>query len=149
MRNTITTTWILVADAAEARILSRTGSENPSLLCEIHHPQGRARASELARDRPGTTFDRAGPGQRPKEPRSDPTDVARTGFARELADWLERARQQGDYDDLVLIAPPEFLGHIRQYLSADTSRRVRTTIDKNLTDLDPPSIQPYIDSPGH
>jgi protein required for attachment to host cells len=58
------------------------------------------------------------------------------GFAKTIADEIGGARSRGDIDALVLVAPPEFLGHLRAALGEQSARLVRRSIDKNLVQLD-------------
>ena len=53
-------------------------------------------------------------------------------FARELAAKLGHARTQNDYDRLVLVAPPRFLGLLRSSIDGPTSQLIVGSLDKDL-----------------
>lgn len=42
-------------------------------------------------------------------------------FAKEVGRYLDRARNEHRYDQLVLVAPPKFLGALRKELHKDLS----------------------------
>lgn len=62
-------------------------------------------------------------------------------FAREIADKLEQARQEGRYDKVILVAPPAFLGTLRQALSGQVEKLVARSLDKNLVSATPEEIR--------
>jgi Protein required for attachment to host cells len=59
-----TETWVLVADAAGARVL-RADAETRrlELLRTYPHEEGRAKPSDLVADRPGRSFESTGPAE--------------------------------------------------------------------------------------
>lgn len=62
-------------------------------------------------------------------------------FAKRVGDMLEGARSAGDFDRLVLVAEPRFLGLLRDNLSQETIKRVGLEIDKNLVQQAPQVIR--------
>jgi protein required for attachment to host cells len=129
------TTWILVAHDAGARVFEARGrGKGLELVDTIEHPEGRARDRDLASDRPGRSFRKdSGDPRRAAMSRSEgPRDRAVSDFARALADRLQRARVANQYDRLVLVAPPRFLGLLRSTLDGPTTHLVVGSIDKDL-----------------
>lgn len=128
-------TWILVAHEAGARIFDSRGSGKGLALVEaIEHPEGRARDRDIASDRPGRSFRKdSGDPRRASMSRSEgPHDRAVSDFARALADKLRRARVQNEFERLVLVAPPRFLGLLRSSLDGPTSQLVVGSVHKDL-----------------
>lgn len=126
--------WIVVADAARARLFGRKKKFSPmEELDTLLHPESRLRRDELVTDRPGQVQESHGHGESANEPTSDPKDVEAETFARELADKLSHARVEGRFDHLVLVADPRFLGRLRQRLDGDTRQRVVAEVAKELT----------------
>jgi protein required for attachment to host cells len=125
-------TRVVVADSARARILSL---EHRALteISDLVHPASRTADHDLVSDRQGRSFDssRAG-GRHALEPQHSPQQVEADAFARELADALRTARINGEFDELVLIAAPQFLGLLTAHLDAPTQQLVTRRIDKNL-----------------
>jgi protein required for attachment to host cells len=126
--------WLVVADAGRAAFYQADTPKGP--LREIQdfiEPDSRLPERELVSDRPGRTFDSAGPGRHAMEPHTPPAEVAAERFARLLADKVDSARQQDRFLHLGLVAPPQFLGLLRKALSEETARRVVLELDKDLT----------------
>jgi protein required for attachment to host cells len=139
--------WIVVADAARARIFRREKKFSPiEELDTLLHPESRLRRDELVTDRPGQVQESHGHGESANEPTSDPKEVEAETFARELAAKLSHARAEGRFDHLVLVAGPRFLGRLRQRLDGDTRERVVAEIDKELTRADSERIGKEVDS---
>jgi protein required for attachment to host cells len=143
---TMTETWVVVADAARARILRlERASGRLEALAEERHDESRAKASELMADRPGRSLDSSHAGGRhAMEPHTDPKAVERQRFARQLAAELDRAAQAGRFQDLVLVAAPGMLGELRAALSDHVATRVRQEIGKDLAGLELPQLQAHL-----
>lgn len=128
-------TWILVAHDAGARVFEARGrGKGLGLLDTIEHPEGRARDRDLVSDRPGRSFrkDSGDPRRAAMSRGEGPHDRAVSDFARALADRLRRARVANQYDELVLVAPPRFLGLLRSSLDGPTTHLVVGSMDKDL-----------------
>jgi len=133
------TTWVLVAHQAGARVFENLGpGKGLRLLQGIDHPEGRQQDGDFDADRPGRSFRRdAGDVRRAAMSRSEgPHERAVADFARALASRLEHARATGQYDRLVLVAPPKFLGLVRSSLDAPTEQCVVGSLDKDLAASD-------------
>lgn len=130
------TTWIVIADGAQARIVLNDGpgkgvKPGPKREFSATNVPGR----DIMADRPGRTFDSAGLGRHAKEPRSDPREVEQKRMLRELAKFLEQEAKKGSYDRLVIVAPPRALGSLRSGLSANARAKVTAELDKDLTQV--------------
>jgi protein required for attachment to host cells len=120
-----TTTWIVAADASRARVFEIT--EPGRRLREVEtfdHPEGRANNGE---------------------PRSEaPVEHGNELFSKTLARYLEKARGQHRYDKLYLIAPPEFLGLMRENLSKEVRKLTAEEINKDLSWFEARDIERYV-----
>ena len=135
-------TWILVADSSKARLF---GTDSPTgAISEIdtfEHPAGRAHVRDLTTDLPGRAFDSGGQGRHAMEREVDPKAHEARVFAKTLAVRLDAAHARGELKHLVLVAPPDFLGLLRDALSTETRRVVELTLDKHLVKLDAADIR--------
>ncbi len=128
-------TWILVAHEAGARVFENHGPGTGLTLVEsIEHPEGRARDRDIDSDRPGRSFRKnSGDPRRASMSQSEgPHDRVVADFARALADKLQHARTQNQFERLVLVAPPRFLGLLRSSLDEPTARLVVGSLHKDL-----------------
>lgn len=128
-------TWIVVADAAKARIFSalkarlfkNSGAKELTLISEHAHADSLKTDSELQSDRQG----QFGSGTFEKE--TDPKRHEEDVFALELARVLTQAHNKNKFHDLIIIAPPTFMGLINKHLSHETQKKVSIRIEKDYT----------------
>ncbi|MDR5866930.1 host attachment protein [Halomonas koreensis] len=134
------TTYIVVADAARARIFTRDAlklEEKDSLV----HAEGRLHEGDLVTDREGDVHESTATTARSAGGESAASEHHEHLFAREVADRLYRARVENTLDKLILVAPPRFLGQLRDKLDPPTAKRVIHTLSKDLTKASLADIQ--------
>jgi protein required for attachment to host cells len=129
----MTTTWILVAHRAGARLFENTGpGKGLKLLEQIDHPEGRLKNVEINSDKPGRVFDSFGGARHSMSKEHEPKEQVALRFAKLLGDLLEKGRALNRYSKLVLIAEPKLLGELRDALPPHTASLVSATLDKDL-----------------
>ncbi len=106
--------WILVANASRAALYGYTPSNTkPSLpiLGEFEHPESRKPDRDLVSDRLGEYQSSGGHGDfaEPTDPHKHEAEL----FARELCAKLEEGWNNHQFQELILIAAPPFLGFMR------------------------------------
>lgn len=141
-------TWVLVADAAGARVLRADAvARRLELVRTFRHEEGRMKPGTLVTDRPGRSFDSSHAGGRhAMEPDTDLKRAELQRFVRELADELDAFAADDSFDDLVLVAGPRLLGELRRALPDRVAGRVRDTIGKDLGRLELPELMPHIEA---
>jgi protein required for attachment to host cells len=139
--------WLLVADATQARIYSsRPHLKELRLEHEISNPRGRARAQELNSDVPGRYAERGrSTVKSAMEPRSNAHEVEEKRFAQELAEIFRVGLNAKSYDGLALVAPPDFLGVLRNTLPAQVQQRVTSEVAKDLTKVGMRELPQHLD----
>jgi len=131
-----TRTWIVLADAASARLFQPAGPRgNWALVAELQHPESRARDSDLVTDRPGRVKQSKGYRSAMESP-TPPKKVEIRKFARQLAKALEDGLQKKAYERIILAAPPAFLGLLRSELSDRVRGRIAALVEKDYLHLD-------------
>ncbi len=137
-------TCIVACAATGARLWrSETRFGSWALQTEMERPEAAGREAEFASDRPGRAFDSFGSGRHAMTPGESGRDHEVRSFARELADYLNRAVAKGEFRHIVLIAAPSFLGYLRAGLSGAARRAVVHETAKDLTGLDVDNIRNY------
>ena len=127
-------TLILVADAARARIFTSDRQLTELALVEsIDHAEGRLRSSELVTDGPGRSAGGPGSVGSAMDAHTDPAEVEEEHFARSLAGRLTHAVNVDDVRHIVLVAPPRFLGKLRQMIPNNVRQRVTVEVTRDLT----------------
>ncbi len=138
MPNTTSTIWIVVADGAKARVLSRQGRHGPlepaSDMC-FAEAEARLPTRDVGADRPGRVQESANAARHAMEPRVDWHRFAKERFAIGIANALEAAAQRKLYEELILVAPPRALGDLRRALGRHAKARVAGEVAKDLTNL--------------
>lgn len=141
----MTKTWILAAESSRA-VIYRVESRTAPLVevKSLAHPEGREMEHDMTSDRPGRAFDSFGNNRHSMGKEVDPKRQEAIQFSRRLADCLEQGRTQGDFEQLILIAPPEFLGLLRQALNDQVLKRVSQSLDKNLVQAGEKAIREHL-----
>jgi anti-anti-sigma factor len=133
-----TATWIVVADRAIARIFEQCGGSDAELraVTTLRHPESRERMSDVVSDGQGSFRGGGIAGSESGEPTQDYEHRMSAAFAREVATYLDGARQRGSFSRLILIAAPMFLGSLRDSLSSPVRKLVERELAKDYTHLD-------------
>ncbi len=138
-------TWILIADGARARILATEGRGTglrpaTDATYEADHRPTR----EIGSDRPGRVFESADGSRHAYAPRVDWHQYEKHLFAKKMAAVLDGARKRGDFEALVLVAPPKALGELRAALDSHTLAKVSAELAKDITNVRDHDIGPYL-----
>ena len=152
--------WIVVANNTAARIftlvapaprlkddsLPTTGQELSRLEEQefLENPQGRVKNQALDADRPGRAYQSAGKSRHGVTREVDAKTQEVIRFARQVAARLESARRQGEVERLVLVAAPEFLGLLRQHLSAELRRMIDQELSLDLLPMKAQEIRAHL-----
>ena len=138
---------IVVADEFKAIFYRR--EKRFSALQEVAQYQNdaaREKTGDLMSDRGGRAFDSHGQGRHTMaNEKTDPKTQSAVVFAKTLAEQLSLDRQRGDYEQLVIVAAPRFLGVLRPAL-ATAGVEPERAIDKEVTGRDAAFIQKLVDS---
>jgi protein required for attachment to host cells len=126
-------TWILVANRTEAKIfkyLNKRGG-HVEYLTSLKNPRGRLRAIAINADRPGTFANLETYGARLVKSQS-PTERVAQEFAKRVCVFLEHQVQDNQFDELVVISDPHFLGRLRHLFSKELKKKISREIKKDL-----------------
>ncbi len=140
-------TWVLVADAGEAKIYSQTKRHaDLVLVSDLQHPEAHEHEQNLTSDRPGYI---TGGARHAMEQPTSAKEQSNIVFAKHLAKHLEHSRQKGEFSQLVVFASPAFLGHLRTELSEQTRRLVAYESNKDLVRETPSNINNHLPEDLH
>ena len=129
----MTTTWVMVANASQARFFSSTGPQRGlKLIKELAHPESREKTSDLVSDRSGS---RSGTGHGSFNQATDPKHHEAELFAQELTRELEHGLETNAYDRLILVASAPFFGLVNNHLPGQVRSRLSESIEKDFTRL--------------
>lgn len=129
----MTTTWILVANASEAKIYVNKGiSKGLEKIAAFDHPESRKKSSDLVTDRPGH-MQSMGNGHGSRQPATDPKQYEHESFARQLAQHIEHGRTGNQYQRLIVAAEPHFRGLLNSTFSTQVKSLISESLDKDYT----------------
>lgn len=144
---------IIVADQSEARFFDlEHHDEELRPAGHLSDPAAHLHDRDLKSDRPGRKFDRAplhsgrrgatahhGVGAEHK-PRVHEAE----SFARRIGEELLTAQRTHQFDRLVVMAPPAFLGILRQTLPGAVRKAISAEIAKDLVHEAPSAVRTYL-----
>jgi protein required for attachment to host cells len=128
--------WIVVSDAGRARIFA-TLTQNVQKDVEHihewslietfdHHDIHKKSANNVLGENGSHHFGTSVDG-------SDPKKMEAANFAQGIAFYLEKSRAEHKYTEIIMIAPPHFMGILNQHMSKEVSKLIRVSIDKDYT----------------
>lgn len=128
--------WVLVANRAHARIFRAddAGLKEFNEVKVLVHPASEAHSRDVLTDRPGRFPGQSG-GASAGDSETDFKHQTATEFACQVIDELERGRTHNEFDQLVVVAPPLFLGVLRKHLPGPLAKLVKIEIDKDIVPL--------------
>jgi protein required for attachment to host cells len=132
--------WIIVANASTARIYEALSRHSIKQIHNFEHRQSRMKAEQLVTDFPAHRRSPVYAGGSYTE-RSDPHHHEVEKFAVEIAKIIEQAHARSQFEQIVLIMPPEFLGIFLKHLSDTSKDSIRLSINKDYTKRDEQAIK--------
>jgi protein required for attachment to host cells len=129
------TVWVVVADEASATVYARKSRVDPLVeVFSLENKAARMKMADLLSDRGGRSFDSHGPGRHTMaREMTGPKRHASVAFAKDLAQRIRKAMNEGVCDEVALICAPKFLGDLRDALSRAGNVVPTLTIDKDMT----------------
>ena len=134
-------TRVIVANNARARIFaSHDVLKHLAEQEDFVHAEARQSNQDLVTDAAGKSRDPHGS----FDPATSPTEHEAANFALLLTRRLKEMHNEQHFDQLILIAPPAFLGLLRKNLHKSLDKLVERTIHKDLTTAGIDDIIDYI-----
>lgn len=139
-------TWILVANASKANLYLNSGPKKGlKKLKEFDHSASRDKASQLVTDRPGHNKSH-GNGRGAYVPATDPKQNEAHNFALELARQLDHGRSTNEFQRLILVAPPAFLGMLKSSMDTRVLGLVSDSFEKDYTKVAEKELSGHLES---
>lgn len=136
------TTWILVADGAQAKVFEHLGpGKGFKVLEDLKFEQEPLQAQEIMADRPGRSFASAGTARSAMEYSSDPVQVRERRFVESVAEELDKQLQKGAFERLIVAAAPTALGDLRPAFSKGLKDVIMAELPKDLTNVPTPKLE--------
>ena len=127
--------WYVITDGGRARFVERDERGEFRTVSSFVASELHKRAHDLGVDRPPRTKESASPTRHAVEPRRDLHQAAKEDFVKLVAGHLEEERKRGQFDGLVLVAPPRVLTELKDNLSNQMAKLVVNDLQKDLTKI--------------
>ncbi len=139
--------WVVVADESQAIVYARERKTGPMReLAKLDNEEGRKRPRELVSDRGGRAFDSVGQGRHTMaKEKSGPKQHIAEIFAKDIAERIGKAVHSGRCRGYALVAPPRFLGLLRDAVETSCSTEPYKTVAKEVVGKDIKFIQGLVD----
>ncbi len=135
-----TNALVLVSDDRRARLLRNQGSpRNPELVMEQAIDRVNPPTREQGTDRPGRLHGSDGVSRSAIE-QTDWHELEEKRFAADIAEMLYQLGHAGEFDELVVVAPPKMLGDLRAKFHQEVSQAVVAEVPRDLTNYSVPEI---------
>ena len=125
--------YYVIADGGRARFVERDDEGAYRTLSSFVSSELHMSTHELGRDRPSRVKESANSARHAIEPRQDLHEAAKADFIRTIAAELGALLKQGQFDQLMLVAPPGVIGELKGALSEQTAKTVVKELHKDLT----------------
>lgn len=125
--------WIVVADGEKALFLFNEGDEvypNLKVFKELEHEN--PPSHDQGSDKPGRLSD-ASRNHRSAVENTDWHRVEKERFASEISGTLYKYAHAHRFKNLILVAPPQVLGDLRQKIHSEVAECIVATVPKDLT----------------
>ena len=140
--------WFVVADESRAIVYEATAKFGSlERFIAFENRPAREKMDELISDRGGRSFDSHGKGRHTlQKEKTDPKIQSVKAFAKRIAILVRDAKRNGTCAEFALIAPPKFLGMLREETQLLNTGAPFVSIDKNVTAKNADDIQSLINS---
>lgn len=137
--------WVVVANSTIAKVFEAVDVNTLAEKKDFIHPASHLMEHDLVTDRQGeSTFGKGQSGPHPYTPKTTHKVKEKHIFAAYIVEVLEKGFTERAFERLYLIAPPAFLGHVRQLLLPQLAKTVAAEIDKDLTQQTAAEVRTYL-----
>lgn len=126
-------TWILISQNSYAAIYEpEKNFHSLKLVQRFEHPEGRLKEKELTTDSPGRLKSMSTTGKHRVGQQVSAREAQRRKFAHKLCDYLDRSFEKQQFTELILVAPSQFLGELRNTLPKKFNSLISKEINKDF-----------------
>ena len=130
-------TWVVVTDSRRARVFESSAAdpalkEIKDLLNPLSHQQVPDERGQGAAGRSGT--------QHGLESRTQPKQHDAQQFVHEISSFLHKEHAANHFKDLLLVAAPEWVGHLQQALHDSVKAVMQKPVQKDLVHCTPAEL---------
>ncbi len=137
--------YILIADSSRARIFAvNSPLGDLEEIHELNHKAAHLHEKEFITDRGGRNNDGIGDRSHGLDAKISAKSQSAIQFAKQVDEFLVQAHQQGKFNKVILVAPPTFLGVLRDNMRNSLNSHVALEVNKDLVNLTPTEIRAHL-----
>lgn len=134
--------WILAADHAGARVFATDKRAGPiEEIDAMEHPEARMKENEFEDKEVGAGSPSMGHARDTKGDEHPHKRGEEERFAREIAEYLDKACEKKQFLELYILSEPRFLGALRSALPDKVQKMLKDEIPKEVTRQPPEKIR--------
>jgi protein required for attachment to host cells len=124
---------VIVANSSYAQFYQVSGcGRQIKKLGTILHPEGRIKSQDFISDKPGKTYSSSGPRTYSLNTQQSVKSHEQEVFAKLIDTILSKVCENISFDEIKIVAPPQFLGKIKSKLSLRNRGLVSQEIQRDL-----------------
>lgn len=139
--------WVVVANASKLKIFACYDNlHNPNLnfIQGLNHEASRLKAHDLEDHSPGRYKTYALGEGSTYQPKTNPKEVTKDDFAKEIALLLKHAKDANKYESLIIIAHDHFYGVLKTHLDYKVQDSISMTILKDYSSFSTQELEQAI-----
>lgn len=126
--------WVVIASSSYAEIFSVNNSGvDIKTVHYLDFPDGRKKSGEVDTDKPGRNYQKGGSTRHAYSPHDSVHHHEQKVLAGMIAEVLRKDHADNAFDNLIIIAPPSFLGELRPALTKAVKECVSKELAKEIS----------------
>jgi protein required for attachment to host cells len=135
---------VAIADGEHARFVQLDANNVLRIVQAIDSASTHLRSRNIGSDRPGRALDNAASAHHAVSGRQDLHRMEKEKLTPLVAEQLNAAAALGEFDELLLVAPPHALHELRGSLNAATKSKLVGALDKDLVKTPDNELRPHV-----
>jgi protein required for attachment to host cells len=135
---------IAIADGEHARFVQPDAANALRTVSSLDSAAAHLHSRDIGSDGPGRTFESAASARHGVGERQDLHAMAKEKFVHLVGEQLNGASGRGEFDELLLVAPPRALAELREALDAATRAKLVGALEKDLVKTPDHELWPHV-----
>jgi protein required for attachment to host cells len=136
--------WFVIADGGHARFVRPASDNALHTFQAVDSVTLHKRDHDLVSDRPGRAFESGAAARHAYTPRTDPHEMAKDQFTREVARMINATSAADGFHDLVVVAPSHVLNELTECLDPATKAKLLGSLAKDLVNTPDHQLWPHL-----
>jgi|SRR5579871_1421907 len=135
---------IAIADGEHARFVQPDADNVLRTVEALDSAAAHQRSRDLGADKPGRSLESGSPAHHGVGQKHDLHVMAKENFLRLVAQELNAAAARGEFDELLVVAPPRGMHELREALNSATEQKLVGTLEKDLVKTPDDKLWPHV-----